>query len=221
MRSPFLPLVLIAAGGFSAVFVLRISLNRWLAFQSPPGCTPQTADGQTDSTATVAFWSGSAVPAYIGSVPLLSDSEKKVLGTTSDDKWIEIDLARQLLIAHQSDQVILQSPISSGLWNPTPKGEYRIWYKIVSTKMEGGSKLNGSYYYLPNVPFAMFFQGNYGIHGTYWHNDFGRPRSHGCINAPTSVAEKLFFWADPQLPSGRKTVRSTAENLGTRVIIHD
>jgi hypothetical protein len=87
--------------------------------------------------------------------------------------------------------------------------------------MEGGVKGTKSYYYLPNVPFAMFFYGDFGIHGAYWHTNFGNRMSHGCVNAPTSVAEKLFYWTSPQLPEKKNSVRSTDTNLGTRVVIHD
>lgn len=74
--------------------------------------------------------------------------------------------------------------------------------------MEGGS---GRYYYnLPNVPYTMFFENEkiprwkgYGIHGAYWHNDFGTPRSHGCVNLPVDAARKLYYWADPVLPEGK------------------
>ena len=116
----------------------------------------------------------------------------QVLGA-NNSRWIEVDLGRQKLIAHDGDQIFLESLISSGLGNRTPVGEYRIWYKIRSTKMEGGNRLTKSYYYLPNVPYAMFFFGSYGIHGTYWHNNFGNRMSHGCVNAPTPIAEKLFL----------------------------
>ena len=54
----------------------------------------------------------------------------------------------------------------------------------------------------------------------YWHSDFGRPKSHGCINTPTTIAEKLFYWTDPQLPDGKNLVHSTPDNPGTRVVVH-
>jgi len=70
--------------------------------------------------------------------------------------------------------------------------------------MSGGSKELGTYYYLPNVPYILFFYNDkvekktgYSIHGTYWHNNFGTPMSHGCINMKTSEAEIIYNWADP------------------------
>lgn len=132
-----------------------------------------------------------------------------------------MDLKRQTLIAHDGNDIFLESPISSGLFDSTPPGEYHIWYKIRSTLMEGGSKLNNTYYYLPNVPYTMFFFGDFGIHGTYWHNNFGTPMSHGCVNTPTPVAEKLFYWTDPKLPAQKNVVKATADNPGTLVMIHN
>jgi lipoprotein-anchoring transpeptidase ErfK/SrfK len=92
--------------------------------------------------------------------------------------------------------------------------------------MEGGE---GRYYYnLPNVPYVMFFANNdipqwrgYGLHGTYWHNDFGRVHSHGCINLPTPVAKELYFWTYPMIPEGKNVVYATDDNPGTKIIIHE
>lgn len=179
-----------------------------------------TETGEVNPSETLAVWENRQF-----TFPIAFDNKtidpSRVLGAVSDDKWIEVDLSEQRLIAHEGDTVYLDSLISSGLpgFN-TPPGEYRIWYKIRSTKMSGGSKENGTYYYLPNVPYAMFFKGSYGIHGTYWHSNFGHVMSHGCVNAPTPTAEKLFYWVGPTLPVGKLWVRATPENPGTRVVVH-
>lgn len=149
-----------------------------------------------------------------------------VLGA-SDDKWIEVDLSDQKLKAWDGDSLYLETLVSTGLpWWPTPQGEFRIWAKVRSTKMEGGS---GKYYYnLPNVPYVMFMQNDnvpgwrgYGLHGTYWHNDFGKVHSHGCVNLPTDIAEKLYFWTTPELSGSKGWVFSTDDNPGTRIVIHE
>jgi hypothetical protein len=215
------PLLLVVFLGLIVILGIRAGLSSITDPARFAGCPALTADGNLDLSQTVAIWQNRSLLAPIAMADTLSDKEKQVLGATSDDKWIEIDLGKQKLIAHQGNSIFAESLISSGLWNKTPVGQYRIWYKIKYTKMEGGSRLNNTYYYLPNVPFSMFFYGDYGIHGTYWHSNFGHPMSHGCINAPTTAAEKLFYWADPQLPSGKNIVRSTADNPGTRVVIHD
>ena len=92
--------------------------------------------------------------------------------------------------------------------------------------MEGGQ--GKYYYYLPGVPYIMYFENDqvpswkgYGLHGTYWHNDFGRPHSHGCVNLPTPVAGRLYYWTAPILAEGRNSVYSSPKNPGTRIVIHD
>lgn len=146
-----------------------------------------------------------------------------VLGTEArpEEKWIEIDLSEQRLYAHEGDKTVYNFLVSTGKWAPTPKGEFRIWIKLRYTLMKGGDKALGTDYYLPNVPYTMYFYKGYGLHGTYWHNNFGQPMSHGCVNLSIPDAEKLFFWADPSLPPDKSSVSSTAANPGTRVVIHD
>lgn len=158
----------------------------------------------------------------------LNAGGSNVLGVTDiSNRWIEVDLSEQKLKAWDGDQLYLETLVSSGLpWFPTPTGEFRIWAKMRATRMKGGE---GKYYYdLPNVPFVMFFENTsvpgyrgYGLHGTYWHNDFGRVHSHGCVNLPTSVAEKLYYWTGPVMPEGKYFVRSSDDNPGTRIVIHE
>ena len=158
-------------------------------------------------------------------VPLaqaLPDSEATVvLGeATGEEKWIEVDLTNQRIRAHEGDRVVYDFPMSSGKFALTPTGEYRIWSKFKYTKMEGGIKGTGTYYYLPNVPYTMFFHQGFGIHGTYWHNNFGTPMSHGCVNVSIPHAEKLFYWAGPVIDENASAVRAATDNPGTKVVVH-
>jgi lipoprotein-anchoring transpeptidase ErfK/SrfK len=157
---------------------------------------------------------------------VLKDASPLVLGISNEERWIEVDLSEQKLRAWEGNSLFLESPVSTGLpWWPTPEGEFRIWAKVRATRMEGGE---GKYYYnLPNVPYVMFFENNsvpgwrgFSLHGTYWHNDFGRQHSHGCVNLPTPIAEKLYYWTSPVLPQGKSSIYSSTENSGTRIVIH-
>lgn len=157
-----------------------------------------------------------------------ADESTKVLGVASpEEKWIEVDLSEQKLYAWDGEDLFLESAVSTGLpGTPTPTGEFRVWIKLRATKMEGGE--GSRYYYLPNVPYVMFFENEdipgwrgFGIHGTYWHSDFGTPRSRGCVNTPTPIAEKLYYWATPTLSEGKYTAYADEENPGIRVIIHE
>ncbi len=73
---------------------------------------------------------------------------------------------------------------------PTVVGQFHIWIKLRYDDMVGPG------YHLRNVPFVMYFYRGYGIHGTYWHTNFGTPMSHGCVNMETTQAEWLFNWAE-------------------------
>ena len=214
------PMLLLIGATALAIGVLRVSFLSLAKSQSFAGCPGNLSQVGFDPTQTVAIWANQPIP------PLLALAESppaggRVLGATPEEKWIEVDLSDQKLIAREGDSIFLESLISSGLFGKTPPGEYRIWYKIRATKMEGGTRGTNTYYYLPNVPYAMFFNGDIGIHGTYWHQNFGQPMSHGCVNAPTPIAEKLFYWADPQLPEGKWAIRSSETNPGTRVVVHE
>lgn len=117
-------------------------------------------------------------------------------------KRIEVDLTTQRLYGFENGQKIFDFLISSGTYNRTPTGTFTIWTKVRSQKMSGGSKELGTYYYLPNVPYILFFfnqevakRVGYSLHGTYWHNNFGRPMSHGCINMKTSDVAQIYAWA--------------------------
>ena len=109
---------------------------------------------------------------------------------SSNVRWIDVDLTHQQLAAYEGDQLVRFTAISSGLSHtPTPVGQFHIWIKLRYDDMTGPN------YHLPNVPYVMYFQGGYGLHGTYWHANFGYPMSHGCVNLPQEEAEWLYFWA--------------------------
>lgn len=136
-------------------------------------------------------------------------------------KWIEIDLSDQILYAHENGTVAYKFLISGGKWGATPTGIFRIWTKMRYCLMAGGSRYNNTYYYLPNVPFTMYFYKDYALHGTYWHDNFGQPMSHGCVNLATPDAEKLFYWAHPEVDEDSWIVYPTKDDPGTSVVIHD
>jgi lipoprotein-anchoring transpeptidase ErfK/SrfK len=154
---------------------------------------------------------------------LSDDPLPKVLGTTTSDgkeKWIEVSLDQQMLRAWEGSNIVMEFPISSGKWFPTPKGTFEIWYKTRNQRMEGGKKELGTYYNLPNVPHNMFFYKGFAVHGAYWHNNFGHPMSHGCVNAPLDKVGALFEWTGPVVTPGKNVARADASNPGTKVFVH-
>ena len=188
--------------------------------KSDIGChcvNQQTATGDFEPNELKAYFEGKEATPLLAQLP---EPSQKVMGVTAGEKWIEVDLAKQKLTAWEGDKIYFETLISSGKWYPTPTGEYNIWSKFKYTKMSGGNPALNTYYYLPNVPYTMYFNNGFGLHGTYWHNNFGTPMSHGCVNMPTVAAEKLFYWAGPVLPQGKNSVSATKDNPGTRVVVH-
>ena len=113
--------------------------------------------------------------------------------------WIDIDLSQQMLYAYDGDTLVNSFLVSTGTAaHPTVTGTYYIYVKYLYTDMSGPG------YYLPDVPYTMYFYSGYGIHGTYWHNNFGHPMSHGCVNMRTSDAAWMFDFS----------------SIGTPVVIH-
>jgi hypothetical protein len=110
-------------------------------------------------------------------------------------KWVDVNLTTQTMVAYEGDTPVYSSRVSSGVYNhPTVLGTYRIYAKYVSAKMTGGTP-GIDYYNIPNVPYTMYFYSGYALHGAYWHNNFGNPMSHGCVNLPVDVSKWMFDWA--------------------------
>jgi lipoprotein-anchoring transpeptidase ErfK/SrfK len=190
---------------------------------------PYAVQESFDKNAQYGFFNNEMVriPHSISSTYLARSSfSSNVLPAFTGDKRIEVDLTNQRLYGFENSKKVFDFLVSTGKWGRTPTGIFNIWIKLRSTKMEGGSQELGTYYYLPNVPFTMFFANNeipkwrgYGIHGTYWHNNFGHPMSHGCINMKTEEVEQLFYWALPDL-KGKTSIYASEENPGTPIVIY-
>lgn len=126
----------------------------------------------------------------------------------SSTKRIIIKRSTEMLYAYNGDALFMEQPISAGLeLTPTPRGAFGVYKKTPSTYMQGPIPgISDQYYDLPGVPWDLYFTYQGGaIHGAYWHDKFGQPWSHGCVNLPPEQAYELYLWAD----------------LGTPVIVQD
>lgn len=113
----------------------------------------------------------------------------------SDQRWIQINLTTQRLTAWEGGTPVYAFVISSGKKStPTLTGVFNIQSKHRFSRMQGED------YDVPNVPYAMYYQGNYAIHGAYWHRKFGTPISHGCVNIAPDHAKWLFQWVSLGTP---------------------
>lgn len=119
------------------------------------------------------------------------------------DKRIVVDRSEQMLYAYDGEKLFMKQPTSTGVeLTPTPHGEFKVYKKMPTRYMQGPiPEVTDEYYDLPGVPWNLYFTKLGGaIHGAYWHDEFGQPRSHGCVNLPPEEAQKLYEWADLGTP---------------------
>lgn len=141
----------------------------------------------------------------------VSDHDELLQGdmATSSSKRIVVDRSDQTLTAYNGSDIFMISSISTGLeLTPTPRGEFTIFKKTPSRYMQGPLPYLASnqYYDLPGVPWNLYFtEAGAVIHGAYWHESFGKPYSHGCVNMTPTEAEKLYHWAE----------------VGTKILVRD
>ena len=117
------------------------------------------------------------------------------------ERWFDIELKTQILIAYVGDLPVFATLVSTGRGLDgselaTPKGLHRIWVKLASSDMDNLENLEAKESYaIQAVPWVMYFQKGYGLHGTFWHRAFGKVQSHGCVNLSPTDAERMFDWA--------------------------
>ncbi len=155
--------------------------------------TPTASPIPTASPAPTASPEPSATPAPTDE-PVVAAPEPR------GERWIDVSLGQQQVTAFEGSSPVRTFLASTGTWQtPTVQGEFHIYVKYPAADMAGPG------YYLPAVPYVMYFYEGYGLHGTYWHSNFGTPMSHGCVNLETGDAAWLFEWA----------------SVGTRVNVHE
>jgi len=171
---------------------------------APPTSTvapTETSEGEPDPTVTP---EATSTPAGSLVMDILEDTPVPTAAPTKENappkpadppvgngvRWIEVNLTEQRVYAWEGDVLMNSFIVSTGTWaTPTVTGTFSIWNKTRIQTMSGPG------YSLPNVPFVMYFYKDYGFHGTYWHNNFGTPMSHGCVNLTIPDSEWLYNWA--------------------------
>jgi hypothetical protein len=143
------------------------------------------------------------------------------------EKWIDVNLTTQSLVAFEGDTAVFATLVSTGRKDKVDKeknhetkpGSFRIREKHIAETMDADTATDGPYS-IEDVPWIMYFNGSIALHGAFWHSNFGRQQSHGCVNLAPLDARSLFFWTGPTLPPGWHSVWATPQNPGTRVIVH-
>jgi lipoprotein-anchoring transpeptidase ErfK/SrfK len=154
----------------------------------------------------------------------LDPAKKMPAWGKNGERWLDVNVSKQTLVAYEGTKPVYATLISTGeagLEDPahtkaTKRGIFRIHTKHVSTTMD--SDAVGEEFELRDVPYVQYFEEGYALHGAYWHDRFGTPKSHGCINLTPEDARRLFFFTQPALPEGW---HSAMQKLtGTVIFVH-
>jgi LysM repeat protein len=129
--------------------------------------------------------------------PLAADGSLSLAGAPADgERRIRVDLSDQTLTAVQGGVIVFQTTVATGKAStPTQVGEFAVYHKLEEQDMFG-QDLSGEDWQLDDVPWVMYYDGEFAIHGAYWHANFGTPTSHGCVNVRVDEAKALYAWAD-------------------------
>ncbi len=151
------------------------------------------------------------------SLDLIADSPNfQMPDVTRNERWVRIDLGNQQVVAYEGRNPVNAFVISSGMrGTPTVTGEFRVRMKVSTQTMSGDG------YNLPNVRWVMYFYQDYALHGSYWHNNFGNPMSHGCVNMTNADAKWIFDWSSPKWDGETVWYRPTKDDPGMLVIVHE
>jgi lipoprotein-anchoring transpeptidase ErfK/SrfK len=157
---------------------------------------------------------------------VVEKSQERPAGVGPDDKWIQISITKGTLTAYEGDEPVFTTLISPGRGglprvanasdhelgkhHNTPLGVYRIQYKDRYSVMSPDPEQKK--FFISDVPYIQYFRGPYALHAAFWHEDFGDPKSGGCVNLSPLDAERIFAWTDPQLPPSWQGVRSGGSN---------
>ena len=155
-----------------------------LAATEAPNVTP--AATETPGTMAMEIVDDTLVNQSVSSVGM----QVQYLAKGNGERWIDVNLSEQRVYAYEGDTVVDSFVVSTGVpQTPTVTGQYKVYVKYRKANMSGPG------YFLPDVPYIMYFYQGYGLHGTYWHNNFGTPMSRGCVNLSIPDAEWLYNWA--------------------------
>ena len=202
------PVLVRAAAGETAPVVGRVEYHREIHVASTP-----VRVGEVDWYALhgddlpVGFVSDEDIRRWIPAAPL------------DEPRWLDVELSEQTLTIYEGDVPVFVTLISSGAGdNPTPRGVFRIWHKQALGDMSSLPGAEDSYT-VEDVPWVMYFHRRFALHASFWHNKFGRRRSHGCINLSPMDAARVFGQTTPTVPPGWTFVYEHEDEPGTTVRI--
>jgi lipoprotein-anchoring transpeptidase ErfK/SrfK len=189
-KTPKAPLTIARRARVEIAEEQTVGKKRWLRVTA----TPPAADA-AGQPSTVTGWVSA------DGVNEVRKLERPSTVSASADKWIDVDLGEQVLVAYENDKPVFATLISSGRAIATPMGTYPVWAKASAITMKN-QPYEDKGYFVNKVPWSTFFQWHNAIHGAYWHDRFGVPKSHGCVNVSPLDAKHIFDWVTPAMPPG-------------------
>ena len=171
---------------FTPVTFKNTSAPELPAAPASDALTPDLASDAATAEVAAAEAAAAEVTTADAAAPVVFRSD----APTDGKRWIEIDISDQKLTAWQGDVPVFETIVSTGKpgWRTLP-GKFKVYVKYDETRMRGAD------YDTPDVPWTMYYSGAFAIHGAYWHNNFGTPVSHGCVNLRVPEAKALYEWA--------------------------
>ncbi|MBS1123500.1 MAG: ErfK/YbiS/YcfS/YnhG family protein [Deltaproteobacteria bacterium] len=145
----------------------------------------------------------------------IAKSSPRPRGVRADERWLDVDLDQNVLVAYEGDKPVYATLVSTG-FGSTPTSLHRIVRKVALTRLVSPAVALGTWD-VPDAPFWMEFRKYYAVHGAYWHDSFGKKRGHGCVNVSPRDGRQLFDWTYPQVPVGWQE----AEGDGTPIRIRN
>ncbi|HEY4057681.1 MAG TPA: L,D-transpeptidase [Kofleriaceae bacterium] len=140
-------------------------------------------------------------------------------GTGENEKWFDVDLDTQILVAYEGTRAVYATLVSTGRY----KHETKTVIARIESKHETApmtSDKEGEAYSVADVPWTMFYDGDFALHTAYWHSRWGRQMSHGCVNLAPRDARVLFNWSSPDVPAGWSSVYGSEQHPGSLVRVH-
>jgi hypothetical protein len=174
------------------------------------------------STVGRALWLRLGPDAWVAARGLrLAEPVEPPPAVAEGERWIHVDRARQILTAYEGRRMVYATLVSTGReGSATPAGTFRIWAKLATGVMnDEGETIDDRPYEMQGVPWVMYFNEGVALHGAYWHDGFGRSRSHGCVNLAPVDAAWVFDFTRPALPPGWTGVLPTSADRGSLVVV--
>lgn len=145
-------------------------------------------------------------------------------GVPAEGTWIDVDVRSQILVFFRGDRASYATLVSSGRAGPTatPPGLHRTWVKLAYSDMDDLERVDAEHNYaIERVPWVQYFEGSNGLHAAFWHDDFGRRRSHGCVNLAPRDARVLYERSEPAVPPGWTAIFPREDEPTTYVNVRD